>query len=126
MAYRTRCKGASCRAEIGMVQLASGRWHPVEGLEEEDYQVWTERPLDVPELESRLVDPALVDCGRPVYSRRRVLVVSVGGHYELLTVYEVVETDGRLRPGPARLRGLESHFGSCPEARAFSGQGGPR
>ncbi len=119
MSYRTRCKGTSCRAEIGMVQLASGRWHPVESLEPEDYQVWTDRPPDLPECIGAVVGPPAA------YVRRLSLITSVGGRSEVLIVWRQWR-DGVEVAGPCRLVGLESHFATCPDARAFSGQGGPR
>lgn len=106
MAYITHCKAATCRAEIGMVQLRSGKWHPVESLEPEEYRVWTEEPIDVE-------------------AKRLVLITPEG---EILIVWQDLEPLGpgqdpaaprRTLEGPCRVVGSESHFAACPEANTF-------
>lgn len=108
MSYRTRCKAERCRAEIGMVQLASGRWHPVEALEPAEYSVWTER-LDA--------EGAARDAGGTV--RRLALIV---GSAVIVFWQVTVQRPDRVQvlTGPCRVEGLESHFASCPAAEEFS------
>lgn len=86
---------------ISFIKLKSGKWHPVECAEAEEYRVWTEPPM-------------IMNDGETL---KRFVLISEEG--EVLPVWAKISPIGRLMDGPCRILGWESHFAACPKADQF-------